>query len=334
MKITWITFGKLATRNGMLWSPLASARYRVILPARELEAGGHHVKFITVDADVGLDSVENDLSADAVIFSKTFHTINEKIAQIARSKGAKVIVDICDNHFESAKYGDHYRNMTTLADAIVVNTSQMAEVVKHHTGKESAVIGDPYEGPRGEPRWSYNGEDRLKALWFGHPVNLDTLELAFAALVEIGQRWPTELHTVTAPVDGMELFFQNFNHEYGRYLTLRYTPWSLEATWTALAQAQIVVIPSILSSANKTVKSPNRVVESLWAGRFVAANPLPSYTEFSPWAWIDPDIRKGIEWAMSHQDEIPPRIAEAQRYIDAHFSPRVIANRWSALLEA
>src|SRR5207248_551441 len=57
-------------------------------------------------------------------------------------------------------------------------------------------------------------------------------------------------------------------------------PWSLEATWQAFEQADVVWIP-VLESPKNNVKSPNRLLEPLWSGRFVAADPIPSYQPFA-----------------------------------------------------
>ncbi len=153
MKIAWITFGQVEQREGVYASPLASARYRAIIPGRELVARGHEIRIAAVTGKHEPPGIHSLLRAEVVVFSKSFDSINEELAKAAKRYGAKVVFDICDNHFENPRYEGHYRNMTELADVVVVNTPQMAEIVHQFTGRESTVVGDPYEGPRGEPRW-------------------------------------------------------------------------------------------------------------------------------------------------------------------------------------
>lgn len=72
--------------------------------------------------------------------------------------------------------GKHYREMTERADSLVANTIEMAAAIKVATNREATVIGDPYEGPKGEPEWKWQPGRRIEALWFGHPSNLDTIK--------------------------------------------------------------------------------------------------------------------------------------------------------------
>ena len=75
-------------------------------------------------------------------------------------------------------------------------------------------------------------------------------------------------------------------------------------------------------------KSPNRIIESLCAGRFVVAQPIPSYLEFSAWGWIGEDIAGGIGWMLDNPAAIGPRIAIAQQHIAAIYSAKRISADW------
>ena len=50
--------------------------------------------------------------------------------------------------------------------------------------------------------------------------------------------------------------------------------------------------------------------------------------------WIGEDMKEGIEWALAHRDEIPERIAAAQKYISQYYSPEVIGQQWEKIFEA
>lgn len=94
------------------------------------------------------------------------------------------------------------------------------------------------------------------------------------------------------------------------------------------------MIPSLPNAPDKLVKSPNRIVESLWAGRCVVANPLPAYLPFSEWAFIDDSVERGLERALEAQESIVERVRAAQAYIaDAH-SPAKIGEQWEEALGA
>jgi hypothetical protein len=60
----------------------------------------------------------------------------------AKARGAWVIVDFCDDHFDWV----HYKEALRIADAVTCPTETMAKIIKEH-GRDATVIGDPYEYP-------------------------------------------------------------------------------------------------------------------------------------------------------------------------------------------
>ncbi len=330
MNLTWITFGPLEQVNHILTSPVASARYRMIIPALELAKQHHIINLLSVTHSSRLQDFFPYLGGDAVIFSKSFNSLNEELAKRAKQAGAKVYFDICDNHFEHPHYASHYQAMVSLADVMIANTPEMADLVTQYTGKAATVISDPYEGTRGEPRFSRSATG-LHLLWFGHPTNLDSLQILIPQLLPLSNQIPLELHIVTAPHREFEQRCVLFNQQYGAHFHLRFSPWSLETTWQALRDTDIVLLPSIAND-RKRVKSPNRLIESFWAGRFVVAHPLPAYQTYGQWGWINENVVTGIQWALQHPDQVLQKIAEAQRHIAEHCSPETIAKQWEKVL--
>jgi glycosyltransferase involved in cell wall biosynthesis len=332
MEITWITFGTLQQEKGKPSSQLASVRYRVIIPAIELSQQQHTINIVPIIQNQTVDSLLPHIKADVVIFSKSFNPINEILAQHVKTRGTKIIFDICDNHFENAKHSRHYKTMVELADKIVANTVQMAEIIAYYTNKTAFVIADPYEGPKGIPQFAPKGPF-LKLLWFGHPVNLDSLQAMIPHLFPLSQQLRLELQIITAPNQGVESACLTFNQQHGQQFRLRFSAWSLNAVWQGLQETDIVVIPSLLDN-RKIVKSHNRLVESLWAGRFVVAQPIPSYQEFSQWAYVNQDMVAGIQWALQNPQKVVQNISQAQNYIANHFSPEVIGKKWQYVLNS
>ena len=92
-----------------------------------------------------------------------------------------------------------------------------------------------------------------------------------------------------------------------------------------------MVVPS-LPSAKKLVKSPNRVVEPLRAGRFVAAYPLPSYVELGDYIWLGHNIADGVQWALQNPAEVRRRLTAAQTHLDRRYSPLATGRAWEAVL--
>ena len=195
---------KLNTRTSFIHSGnknSASWRYRAKIPA------------------AGWASL-NDLTADTLVFSKP--QANE-LMQMARAKarGAWVIVDFCDDHFDWM----HYAEALRLADAVTCPTKEMARRIKL-LGRDATVIPDPYEYRQKAPHC--NG---VNLLWYGHAVNKHSLERVLPEIAEYPLR-----------------VVSNFGGA---------IPWSHQTMLKEFAKADIVIIPATdtYKSANRAIEA-------------------------------------------------------------------------------
>jgi hypothetical protein len=200
----------------------------------------------------------------------------------------RVCFDVCDDHF-NGKHGEHYRKGCRKAALITCNSEEMARIIHRETGRDAVVIPDPYEQLWNPPRIG----DRL--LWFGHQSNLPDLT------PWMGQLENLEIVT-TLDMPGI-------------------TQWSPEAMDAAFNRAGLVVIPTGKSLA----KSANRAVESIRRGLFVVAGYLPAYADLGIYIG---NVADGVQWALSHPDEVLRRIAASQEYVAREYSPRKIGDEW------
>ena len=162
----------------------------------------------------------NDLTADTLIFAKPQANELMDMAK-AKARGAWVIVDFCDDHFDWV----HYKEALRLADAVTCNTEVMAKIIKEH-GRDATVIGDPYEYPEETPHC--NG---LNLLWYGHAVNKHSLE------------------RILPELEGYNLrVVSNFGGA---------IPWSHETMLEEFAKADIVLMPETAEykSPNRAVEA-------------------------------------------------------------------------------
>lgn len=325
--ITWLTTKALEYKSGALFSALASTRYRVLIPMRQLMRKGYPVHVQTFSDK---NATGSWTAPEIVVVSKTLNPKHIESVRTMQQGGARLVVDICDNHFTHPEFGPYHRELIAIADEVVASTLQMASVIAQETGREPIVVGDPCEGERGNA--GFAPEARLKLLWFGHATNMDTLVAALPALSNLASKHPLQLEIITSPDHRLQEIVEQVAHQ-GDGLALKITPWTPEATWRGIAFCDIVIIPT-LENDRKAVKSPNRLVESLWGGRFVVAGSIPSYQEFSDWVWIGDDLTAGIEWAISHPGEVVDRIKAAQDYISTHYSASAVAQAWEKIFEA
>lgn len=331
-RVTWITFAA-PTRapTGGVTSEYASLRYRVLIPVAAMGQAGFSHRVVASVPGAPDPVFEVTADADLLVFSKSAAVENERIAAAARERGAKVLFDVCDDHFLHPRLGPHYQAMARLADQVVCSTPEMAQAAGRYAAKAPAVIPDPYEGPRGAPRFEPGAVLRL--LWFGHPSNLDSLQDALRDLVGWAAAHPLELTILTTPNAAFERACERMNAHLARTFRTTPKPWSLDAQWRALRDCDAVVIPS-RTSAQKQVKSANRLVEALWAGRPVAAQPLPAYEPFAAFTPVRPTLSEGLSWLLDHRAEVLEGVAAAQAEIAVRHAPDAIARQWAHVLAA
>jgi hypothetical protein len=215
----------------------------------------------------------------------------------------RVVYDVCDSHWD-----DRWRNevidFCERADAVTCNSHVMADEIKAHTGRDAWVIPDPYEAPECEP---HVGESLL---WFGWHWNAQAL-----------QPWVPKLvgRELTILINGVE------PHELAP--GVRVVPWSPEAMDAEFQRAGLVILPTDM---RPQAKSANRAIESIRRGVFPICGPLPAYSELGVWVG---DIVHGVDWALSHRDEVVKRIRAAQEFVRWEFNPARIAKLWRVMLD-
>ncbi len=351
MKISWITYSAFKVLETGPQSNEADARYRVFAPVRELHAMGHDIEVIYFAPQLSAPQLLSAVQGQVVVLGKLVPPAHEAFPELAaralavvkelQARGVRVIADINDNHFEGSPRAPYFRELALTVDAIVASTPKMAEIVRHHTSKPVSVARDPYEGQRGEvrfepPRLTWwgrfsgaSGPDvRPKLLWYGYPTNLDTLLILRDQLLPLARTQPLAIRVMSREGSAAESLCGELHASSHGRLSWAFAPWSLADMAQALAATDLVVLPSNAEDSKKAVKSPNRLVNALWAGRFVIAHPLPSYEEFADYAWVGADLAEGVAWALEHPQAVADRLRRGQGYLDKHYSPFCAAREW------
>lgn len=314
MRIVWVSFAPLDKHAGKVTSSMASVRYRMLVPAAAMPDCDSKVTHLAAGAN-RRTLMERFRGADGVVLGKLFGGEREAalaldLVAILKEAGIAVLADYSDDHFSNPERGEAYRALANAVDRAVASTPGLAEVIAQHSPVPVSVVTDPVEGARGEPRAPAVLPFRL--LWFGHPSNLDTLR---HGLLEL-QGLPVSVTLVTAPGAGTE------------QVGARFRPWSTQAVFDELRQCDAVFIPSNPYDPRKAVKSPNRFTESVWAGRFVLAHPLPAYQDLADFGWVGEDLGEGLRWLAGNADEALERIRRGQAAIAERFSPHAVAGAW------
>ena len=344
MKIAWIAFARIERQESVLdaarvlTSDRASIRYRLLLPAHALRELGYESCVVFISPDESPQELYRRVMADVLVVTKLTPEDHKdkfdsvcKLITLARADGKPVVVDVCDDHFDF----DYFRTLVRSGDFLVAPTAQMAETARRYSNRPCVVIPDPYEGHCRPPRVRRDelGIDApLKLLWYGVRSNLPGIFAAVPRLALGGL--PGELQIVSDGRERAEAACAKWNRESGEAFRLRYTQWSAETMYQALENCDAVVVPASTSDPHKRVKSPNRVVEAIQAGRFVVASPLPSYREFARYGWIDDDLEAGLRWMIAQPEEALARIIAGQAHVEKNYAPAIIAQRWHDALNS
>jgi len=265
---------------------LASYRYRAEIPAQE------------VCKHNGFKTAINNGEADIVVYSKPWQEDLEN-AEKAKSEGAKIVVDFCDDHFQDPMYHEFAK----LADAIVCPTNAMRARIYDYTKRDSVAIGDPYEQPECKP---HADSETLNYLWFGHMGNLkDILDVSH---ILDGRR----LRVVSGPQQIPSVI-----------------PWSPDNMRDAFAVSNIALFPT---KPGAEYKSPNRLINSIRAGLFPICMTHPSYLEFKHFAWVG-NFPTGLKWVDAFNGELNDLVLAGQDYIRDRYSPETIGKQWASFLE-
>lgn len=326
MRILFLTMAPLRQGPAGATSDIASARYRVLIPAQHLARRGHAIQVMSLrPGDLPPEAL--NAQADVAIFAKSFSAANEQLATHLRGRGIRVIADYCDDHFDHPEHGPHFRRMAEIADGLVASTAVLAGAIRRHTGREARVITDPVEGPRGTPRF----EPRLPALrvvWFGHPTNLVSVIDKADELKALAQRMPVQFTLVTERNPSVEGLASGIAALLPDRLQVQLLPWSLEGTWKALEGCDVVWIP-VANEEGKMAKSPNRLLETMWAGRLVVADRMPAYEPFDDLMPLGQGLEAGVAKALADPRGVQARLREAQRRIARSHSGFECARLWA-----
>lgn len=320
----------------LLSSPLASVRMRSGIAAAAWQRGGQRNLLLAPENPAATG--HPDIASARICVVGKFLAEAEPAAWLevigdVKATGGRVIVDVCDYPFakKSPVVSGFYEQVLPLCDALTVNSTPMAEMMAPHAPRPPQVIADAILDAPQLPRFSPEGV--LKLLWFGHQSNLRYLEPVINALIAFSAQQRCRLVIVTTPGFGVEQAARQINAAHAPHLELRFRPWSVEATRSALHRCDLVLIPGDPQDPLKAGVSSNRLAEALQAGRLPVASPLASYQSFSDAAWLGANLVEGIGWALVNRGDVLARIRRGQSCVVQTLSAAVIGQQWCELLE-
>jgi hypothetical protein len=330
-----------------LFAPLASTRLRVLIPAAEL---ARHVPVYLVPLSRALrGSTAAAIGApSAVVMAKLavgrvatmkreLRPLLDWLAELAHS--TPVFADLSDDYEAlSETFGEPYlaEYQRWLAEhcALIVPCDALREVLAHRARRGVVMIEDPYETPVARPVRT-TASAPLRLVWFGNlgAPNRDLVMREVRGLAAATVDREVRLEVVAGESSRVMAaqIAEAAGAEHSGFV-VTFTSWSIAATQDALERSDFVVLPQEHASAWGRVKSHNRLVEAIRAGRLAIASPIPSYLELQDYAWVGAPTSSGLRWALDHPDEAARRVAAGQAYVDMRFSPQTVGEKWAAAL--
>ena len=322
---------------------VASVRIRCLNPLGELHRQNYPVE---------LYQAARRSSYAAVIFSKVYDEATQAEADKLRSSGARVVLDLCDNHFLDAsgaevvrKASIRLRRMVELADEFVASTDAMAEVLRQEAGGQRpvTVIGDAVEtsidSVRSAPWHEWLARRRLRALterlavqsvsrlvWFGShggpsgDHGMADLETIRPLLESLHQERPLSLTVISNSAEKFDRLIRPWR------LPTEYLEWSPITFLSALRLHEIAVIP-IRQTPFTRCKTNNRLVTALAAGLAVVASSIPSYLPFASTCTLD-DWSGGLRRYILDPESRRRAVAAGQALVQREWTLPVIADHW------
>ena len=333
---------------GVLYtSPVASHRLRTYIPACGL-ASRAPVWLMPLKHFLDDPQCARCGKVRAIVLTKfpsgdllAFRTLFEELLRVleTRSPDTLVIADFTDNLAAladalGAPFLREFQQRLSRLCPLVTPCEALASALKADATHGVTVIEDPYESLS---RGTIRAPDckPLRLLWFGHfgePIRA-FLERELERVLRECQGVQVELEFITA--EDRWASVGKLRRALTRAMpSLRFvfTPWSLESVDRGLGRCDIAVLPQDVSSPAGRVKSHNRLVAAIRAGRFAVASPIPAYLELSQFAWVSEDLASGIAWALQHPEEVAERLNLGQQELDARFSPKAVTRKWAELL--
>ncbi len=344
LRVAWLSTAALDKTARGLTSERASMRYRVLIPSAALQALGCESSVLYAAPAANRRAILSRLEGvDAVVVAKVFIDqdrldqeapgLLQLVAEIG-ARGIKLLADFSDNTFLNPRRGPVDRSLANIVDQVVASTPGLAQVLREETHVPVVSVTDPVEGPRGEPRVAVDAGSPLKLLWFGPWSNIHTLQIAWEQLTPLAADRPLSWLILSRPGERHEEAVARMDAEWRKTgSACRFQPWSVAAVFEALRECDAVVIPSDPLDPEKSIKSPNRFCESVWAGRFVVAHPLPSYQLLAAGGWVGDDLAEGLRWMLAEPDAALARIRAGQSAVAASHSPEAVGQAWKRVIE-
>lgn len=332
MRILWFV-SNTENIDAELTSNVPSVRLRCLIPARTMAALMPHWSIETVDLrKISTADYSQLIPADIAIFGKVFYSYPD-LYEFLSEHNIPMVMDLCDDIFNRDHLNKPYQLLASYCGNTVASCPTLAEQYLQYSGKTATVIYDAVEGSLRAPSANKSIDpDTIHCLWYGIPHNLNFLHFALPKLSQL-QGIKLKITVLTQIDDEIKDWYRSAKNDYQDRITLEVKQWNLEDHFQQLQRCDVVLVPS-MEGEEFRVKTANRIITALWAGKPCIAYPLPSYQDFKEYAILNPSMADGIRHLLTlTPQQLAAKISAGQEYIKNHYSTEQISQHWINLIQ-
>lgn len=303
----------------------ASFRFRATIPLKGMRP-----------EDGIISHTEEAKENDVVILAKKS---SPKDLHKLKERGIKTFYDICDNKWRKKiapnwveKVIIPHNEMCKNADALVTTCEGMREFIYDQTGRYAHIVNDPYECERTEP--SFNFDNKIIIFSFGNSKHFSRIQWDILINKLNILEKDFEIHCMLDRV-------KKYTEMYKGIKNLHLYDYDYDKQKQLMKMCDIIFLPILGQSLEQyedlKVKSPNRIIDSIQAGKPVVTNitvksyaPFKSYVDFA-YPGYDGYVKSFRELLNRDKRQIIGLLKEGQKYIEKNHSPKVIGKQWIEL---
>lgn len=226
------------------------------------------------------------------------------------------ILDVTDYKFHKEGLKKLYIDAAYHAIAVTTTCQYLADICKKLFNREVHIIKDLTERKESTPiirKIDYN--DTLKLVWYGIRDNMKGINF---------EKIKNDLKKIHPNIE-IKIITNKKESD-----PLDWIQWDYDTQEKLVAEADIVLIPT-MSSNNAKSKGNNRPVDAIRQGKYViSGNTIPSYHELKHFMFIG-DLQEGVTFFLNYPDKVRNMVTKGQHYIKLNYSPEIIAAQWVSL---
>lgn len=314
-----------------------SPRIRATLPARYLAGAGVRASVIPEDGSG---------QYDCVVFQKAYTKQDIELATRWSAQGAKLILDLCDNHFYNPRADrdldlrtQRIQRMIDLVDAVTVSSVEIGKLIG---GKPTFQVDDALERtPFARPAERLGRSLRSRRRRGGKPLRLVWHGQSGAEHLQSGL-WP--LTRILADIGevhgGTPLSLTVVGSQQAPYEELiapapfptRFIQWREKTFAPYFAQNDVCVLP-IERNEFTVCKTNNRAVAAFTLGVPVIVDDIPSYHDLDPWIRFG-DWKSNISAYARDPERADRDVEGAQKLIARTYTEDHVVDQWTRAVRA